>query len=103
MEKQIFAVGDIHGCFDKLKALLDKIPFDPQRDTIVFLGDYVDRGPSSYEVVEFLIELKKNCENAVFLKGNHEEMLEACLFVRIDRAHDSGNAGDREADLVPFG
>ena len=76
MEEQIFAVGDIHGCIDKLKALIDKIPFDPQRDTIVFLGDYVDRGPSSYEVVEFLIELEKNCKNAVFLKGNHEEMLE---------------------------
>jgi serine/threonine protein phosphatase 1 len=70
----IYAIGDIHGCLDKLKALLSKIDADPARDELVFLGDYIDRGPSSYEVVDYLIQLKKRMPNTVFLKGNHEEM-----------------------------
>jgi len=70
----LYAIGDIHGCFDKLKALLAKIDADPERDELVFLGDYIDRGPSSYEVVDHLIQLQKRMPAIVFLKGNHEEM-----------------------------
>lgn len=72
---QIFAIGDIHGCYDKLTELLRRIPFDPDRDTIIFLGDYINRGPDSYQVIDYLVELKKSCRDAVFLKGNHEQML----------------------------
>ncbi|MBW1775980.1 MAG: serine/threonine protein phosphatase [Deltaproteobacteria bacterium] len=73
--EKIFAVGDIHGCADKLSALVDKIDLDPVRDLLVFIGDYVDRGPASYEVVDFLIDLKTRVKNVVFIKGNHEDML----------------------------
>ncbi len=76
---KIFAVGDIHGCLDKLLLLMDKIVVDPEKDVLVFLGDYIDRGPNSFEVVEYLIGLKKRFQNIVFLKGNHEEMLEKYL------------------------
>lgn len=75
MEK-IFAIGDIHGCFDKLIELMDVIDVDLGKDKLVFLGDYIDRGPDSYNVMEYLIELKTRHRNIVFLKGNHEEMLE---------------------------
>ncbi len=78
MEK-IFAIGDIHGCFSKLCALMDKIKIDRDNDILLFLGDYIDRGPSSFEVVEYLIDLKKHFQKIVFLKGNHEEMLENYL------------------------
>lgn len=78
MEK-IYAVGDIHGCFDKLLVLMDKIDIDFDADTLVFLGDYIDRGPQSFEVVDYLSDLKKRFTKAVFLKGNHEEMLEKYL------------------------
>jgi serine/threonine protein phosphatase 1 len=74
--ERIFAIGDIHGCFDKLKALMDIIDIDWNRDNALFLGDYIDRGPDSYEVIEFLIALKKRHPNIIFLKGNHEEMFE---------------------------
>ena len=74
--KKIYAIGDIHGCHDKLMALLDKIDIDYDSDLLVFLGDYIDRGTQSYEVIEYLIELKKQYSNMIFLKGNHEEMLE---------------------------
>lgn len=72
---KIFAIGDIHGCFEKLRVLMDKIPVNFHSDTLVFMGDYIDRGPDSFEVVEYLIKLKKRCKGIVFLKGNHEEML----------------------------
>lgn len=76
---KIFAIGDIHGCFDKLERLIKKIDIDFDNDTIIFMGDYIDRGPDSFKVVEFLINIKKMCPNSVFLKGNHEVMLENYL------------------------
>lgn len=77
--ENIFAIGDIHGCFDKLVSLMDKIDIDFDHDTLVFMGDYIDRGPSSFEVVEYLIDLGKRSPNVIFLKGNHEDMLEKYL------------------------
>ncbi len=77
--ERIYAVGDIHGCYDKLIALMDKIDIDFDTDILVFLGDYIDRGPNSFEVVEYLVALKKLFPKTVFLKGNHEEMLENYL------------------------
>ena len=73
--QRIFAVGDIHGCYDRLLALLDRIPLDWSRDQLVFMGDYIDRGPQSFEVVEHLIGLQELHPDIVFLKGNHEQML----------------------------
>ncbi len=78
--RHIYAIGDIHGCYDKLLALLDKVDMDLAKDTLVFMGDYIDRGTNSYEVVEFLIDFRKKHRNVVFLKGNHEEMLDNFLF-----------------------
>jgi serine/threonine protein phosphatase 1 len=77
--KRIFAIGDIHGCYDRLKALMEKIPIDCSRDTLVFIGDYIDRGPHSVEVVDYLIHLKKRVPEVIFLKGNHEDMLDKFL------------------------
>ena len=74
--KKIFAIGDIHGCYDKLKSLMEKIPIDFTRDTLVFIGDYIDRGSHSVEVVDYLIKLKKRVPDVIFLKGNHEDMLD---------------------------
>ncbi len=74
--KRIFAIGDIHGCYDRLKTLMGKIPIDFSRDTLVFIGDYIDRGPHSVEVVDYLIRLQSRIPEVVFLKGNHEDMLD---------------------------
>ncbi len=66
-----YVVGDIHGCLQPLKRLLAKI--GPQAgDEVVFIGDYIDRGPQSREVVDHLLGLPYRC---VFLLGNHEKML----------------------------
>lgn len=77
--KNIFAIGDIHGCLDKLQSLISQIDADFESDTFVFMGDYIDRGPSSFDVIEYLIDFQAHCRNAVFLKGNHEDMLEKYL------------------------
>ncbi len=74
--KKIFAIGDIHGCYDRLKKLMDKIPIDFSCDTLVFIGDYIDRGPYSVEVVDYLMQLRNRVPDIVFLKGNHEDMLD---------------------------
>ncbi len=77
---KIFAVGDIHGCLDKLEILLSKISIDWDRDLMVFLGDYVDRGPNARGVMELLIEMKRDrSERLIFLKGNHEWMFSQYL------------------------
>ncbi len=77
--KNIFAIGDIHGCLDKLLKLMSQIGADFDRDAFVFMGDYIDRGSDSFGVIEYLINLKKRCQDVVFLKGNHEDMLEKYL------------------------
>jgi serine/threonine protein phosphatase 1 len=68
----IYAVGDIHGELSKLDGLLARLPLAPG-DRLVFLGDYVDRGPESAGVVARLIELSRR-QDCVFLLGNHESM-----------------------------
>jgi serine/threonine protein phosphatase 1 len=78
--QKIFAIGDIHGCVDKLRSLLNRIWVNWDQDTIVFLGDYVDRGPDSRGVIELLIDLKKRHPgHVIFLKGNHEWMFQQFL------------------------
>ena len=67
----IYAIGDIHGCLQPLERLLVKIAPRPE-DELVFMGDYIDRGPQSREVVDRLLGLTHRC---VFLMGNHERML----------------------------
>lgn len=90
--ERIFAVGDIHGCYDKLVALMDKMDLDWSRDKLIFLGDYIDRGPNTYEVVDYLINLRKKHPQVIYLKGNHEEMLENYLSGRdrLSYLHDGG-------------
>ena len=76
---KIFAIGDIHGSIDRLQDLMQKIPIDFANDTLLFIGDYIDRGPGSVEVVEYLMDLKKRVPEIILLKGNHEDMLEKYL------------------------
>ena len=72
-EGRIIAIGDVHGCSAALAALVQAIAPTPL-DTLVFLGDYIDRGPDSRGVLEQVIALAERCI-VVPLLGNHEEML----------------------------
>ncbi|WP_069131373.1 metallophosphoesterase family protein [Rhodohalobacter halophilus] len=73
MSQQLIAIGDIHGCVESLKALWKKLESYPDAK-IIFIGDYIDRGPDSKGVVDFLLHVK-NDRDCVFLRGNHEQML----------------------------
>ena len=71
-----FVVGDIHGRRAQLAALLKALPRDETSDTLVFLGDLIDRGPDAPGVVADVIELKRgNPERVIVLRGNHEQMM----------------------------
>lgn len=70
---RLIAIGDIHGCYAALSALLKAI--DPKRsDTIIPLGDYVDRGPDSRKVIDRLLTIREKC-NLVPLLGNHDQLM----------------------------
>jgi len=67
------AVGDIHGCLAQLTELMELVK-PTSADRVVFLGDYVDRGPDSAGVIDYLIEFAAVFPETVFLRGNHEQM-----------------------------
>lgn len=71
-----FVVGDIHGRCAQLHTLLDMLPRDEECDTLVFLGDLIDRGPDVPGCVEQVFTLcRKDPERVICLRGNHEQML----------------------------
>ena len=71
-----FVVGDIHGRCAQLLNLLDMLPRDPETDTLVFLGDLIDRGADAPGCVEHILKLcSENPERVICLRGNHEQML----------------------------
>lgn len=71
--KRILVVGDVHGCFDKLTSLLEKVCLTDD-DLVIFLGDYVDRGDNVAETLKWVLEQSKK-KNFIFLRGNHEQMM----------------------------
>jgi serine/threonine protein phosphatase 1 len=75
--RRVYAIGDVHGRADLLAELFMRIDNDlrsrPRVSSVqVFLGDYIDRGPNSREVIDLLIERQQN-HKTMFLKGNHED------------------------------
>ncbi|WP_372369786.1 metallophosphoesterase family protein [Candidatus Uabimicrobium sp. HlEnr_7] len=79
---RFLAIGDIHGCANALSTLLSYITLR-KNDIIITVGDYVDRGPNSYGVIEQLIQLSQN-HQLISLRGNHEIMM---LRARESSAH----------------
>jgi serine/threonine protein phosphatase 1 len=70
---RIFAIGDIHGHLTALEALVEGLPLE-EGDLVVFLGDYVDKGPDVRGTIEYLLEFATT-HRAVFLRGNHDQMM----------------------------
>ena len=77
MPNRILAIGDVHGCHTALTTLLNSVDL-ASSDTLVFLGDLVDRGPASRQVLDCVIELKKH-HKVVSILGNHDEMMQCVL------------------------
>jgi len=73
MPARTLAIGDIHGCDFALATLLDQVA-PGQDDTLIVLGDVIDRGAGSKQVLDLLLDMSKRCR-LIFIRGNHEEML----------------------------
>ena len=104
-ETRIYAVGDIHGRADLLSETLERIDEDLWRRPVeyaveIFLGDYIDRGPSSKDVID-LLAARMVRNHSICLRGNHEELMET--FLREPRALASWlQLGGRET-LISYG
>lgn len=75
-------IGDVHGCADELRILLHQLPLD-QDSTLLFLGDYVDRGPDSKGVIDTVLDVSE-LYRVIALKGNHEWLFENYLSHPLD-------------------
>ena len=67
--RNIFVVGDLHGCYNRLMTQLDELQFDRQQDLLISVGDLIDRGPQNLECLDLIMEKWFVC-----VRGNHEEM-----------------------------
>src|SRR5690554_6025128 len=77
-----YVIGDIHGCSKALRSLVDEIA-PSQDDQLIFLGDFIDRGPDSRGVIDQVIELSQRTR-VVAIRGNHEVMLMGVLMGGLD-------------------
>lgn len=75
---RIYVIGDIHGCPKEPEILLRHLEKNEglsNEDLVIFLGDYIDRGPDTKAVIELVLDFKNKFPNTRFLKGNHEDMM----------------------------
>ena len=87
----IYVIGDVQGCFDELTDLLDKVGFNPQRDSAWFLGDLINRGPKNLEVINFIRQLP----NTRVVLGNHD-----LHFLAVAVGSQSASSSDTFDDLL---
>ena len=81
--ERILAIGDMHGNFDRLLSVFHKVRWNPQKDLLIFLGDYVDRGPENLRCLRWAMEMSEK-ENVIALRGNHEQMMLAYYLLERD-------------------
>ncbi|MCF8335484.1 MAG: serine/threonine protein phosphatase [Bacteroidales bacterium] len=81
-----YAIGDIHGCYKSLRKLVEDILEIKKEDELYFVGDFIDRGPSGKEVIDYIISLMDEGYRVHSVRGNHEEMLiDAYLYKTPDK------------------
>lgn len=111
MQNRVFAIGDIHGCFGQFKELVEQHIVLSKSDKLILLGDYIDRGNNSKEVIDYIIHLQKSGYDIIPLMGNHEAMLLDALSDRSALTLWFINGGDktmqsfgisRLTELAPF-
>ncbi|KAG6586880.1 Phosphoesterase domain [Phytophthora cinnamomi] len=84
---RLLVIGDVHGCLDELQALLAACHFAPPRDRLVFVGDLVNKGPKSLDVVRFVRDSGSLC-----VRGNHDDAALAAYYTWVDGGRVPGSA-----------
>lgn len=92
---RVFIIGDIHGCCKTFKKLIRERITIQKSDRVYCLGDYVDRGPDSKGVIDFILELRKKGYKIHTLRGNHEELLLNSVNDKESFLHWTKNGGDK--------
>jgi len=97
----VYAIGDLQGCLDELKALLSKVGYNPQTDQLWFVGDLINRGSQSLATLRYV----KSLPNTVITLGNHDLSLLACAYTdrplgKNDTTQEILDAADREELLT---
>ena len=70
---RLLVIGDVHGCLIELENLLRKLRYEVQQDTLVFVGDLLNKGPSGAETLSFVNDLKDDGGKVIYVRGNHDE------------------------------
>lgn len=70
-----YVIGDVHGCYTEMKLLLDKIESNDPDATIIFVGDFIDRGPEVWKVLTWMMEHVTPEGQYQSVRGNHEDMI----------------------------
>ncbi|OMC81504.1 metallophosphoesterase family protein [Viridibacillus sp. FSL H8-0123] len=101
MQKTIL-ISDIHGELKKFQELLNLANYSPDEDRLVLLGDYIDRGPNSADVLDLIMKLQQN--GAIVLIGNHENLMEKAFTEKTEYAwkHWTERCGGKET-LLSYG
>ncbi len=94
MSKRLLAIGDSHGCYDSLYVIVNEIIKLTKKDKLIMLGDYIDRGPDSKEVLDFIMRLHSEGYDIIPLKGNHEDMMLNAHSSLLDNFNWMRNGGD---------
>ena len=74
LKSRLIIIGDVHGCFEELKSLLNECLFNELEDILIFVGDLVNKGPNSVEVIRYVRDLSLK-EVAYSVIGNHDEAM----------------------------
>lgn len=98
MNKRLLAIGDVHGCFKQLCSLLTEIINLNMEDKLVMLGDYIDRGPESKQVLDLIMELIAEGYDILPLMGNHEDMMRNAPKSTLDNYNWMLNGGGETLD-----
>ena len=70
---RLLVIGDVHGCLIELENLLRKLQYEVHQDTLVFVGDLLNKGPSGAETLSFVNDLIDDGGEVIYVRGNHDE------------------------------